>query len=126
MGTTEKYEMKYIWIACAAALLSLFIFSCGSRDDRDEIRARYGDPNAIQRTGVDPLWSETWFYNSLGTAFEFRRNAACGSFEDVYLNATYGFIPPTPDTTGASLPALEKNTATPPPSLQPLWPMSPK
>lgn len=117
--------MKYIWITCAAALLGLFILSCGSRDDRDDIRARYGDPDAIQRSGAGPYWSETWLYNSLGTAFEFRRNAGCGSLEDVYLNATYGFIPLPSDTTGANLPALDKNAAAPTSSPQ-LWPMAPK
>ncbi|MDZ7344122.1 MAG: hypothetical protein ONA90_06370 [candidate division KSB1 bacterium] len=118
--------MKYIGIVCAAALLGLVVFSCGSRDDRSEIRGRYGDPNTIQRTGVDPFWSETWFYNSLGLAFEFRRNAACGSFEDVYLFATYDFIPPPSDTTGAKLPALDKNTVAPAPSPVSLWPIAPK
>lgn len=92
--------MKYVFIILAALLAFSLLISCGTRDDRDDIRAQYGDPNFVRRTGADPFWSETWFYSRQGVAFEFRRSSGCGSARDVYLNFSYQ-IPI--DTTAAGL-----------------------
>jgi hypothetical protein len=81
--------MRTVSKAAAAILLGILIFSCGTRDERNDIRAQYGEPDAIRRTTVDPFWSETWIYNERGVAFEFQRTAGCGSTRDVYLYATY-------------------------------------
>jgi hypothetical protein len=92
--------MKYVLIILAVLLALGSLLSCGTRDDRNDIRAQYGDPSAIRRTGVDPFWSETWFYGRQGLAFEFRRTSGCGSARDVYLYVSY----PIPiDTTAAGL-----------------------
>ena len=81
--------MKYVLIILAVLLTISLLISCGTRDDRNDIRAQYGEPSALRRTGVDPFWSETWFYGRQGLAFEFRRTSGCGSKRDVYLYATY-------------------------------------
>jgi hypothetical protein len=92
--------MKYVLIIGAALLTISLLISCGTRDDRNDIRAQYGDPNTIRRTGVDPFWSETWFYSRQGVAFEFHRTSGCGSARDVYLYVSY---PISIDTTAAGL-----------------------
>jgi hypothetical protein len=96
--------MKYAWAVLASLLLGVALLSCSSRDDRNDIRAQYGDPDGIRRTGVDPFWSETWLYNRRGIAFEFRRTAGCGSAREVYLYGSYlipidttGVLPPQPN-----------------------------
>jgi hypothetical protein len=92
--------MKYVLTISAIVLAWGSLISCGTRDDRNDIRAQYGEPSALRRTGVDPFWSETWFYGRYGVAFEFRRTSGCGSARDVYLYVSY----PIPiDTTGAGL-----------------------
>ncbi len=101
--------MKYVWAVLASVLLAMALLSCGTRDDRNDIRAQYGDPDGIRRTGVDPFWSETWLYNRRGLAFEFRRTAGCGSARDVYLYVSY-LIPV--DTTGARLPQTNEQLKT--------------
>jgi len=81
--------MRYFSALVAVMLLGMFLFSCGTRDDRNDIRGQYGEPDSIRRTTVDPFWTETWIYNQQRAAFEFRRTAGCGSKRDVYLYATY-------------------------------------
>lgn len=93
--------MRYLLIVLAMVFAVSLLLSCGRRDDRNDIRAQYGEPNAIRRTGVDPFWSETWFYSRAGIAFEFRRTSGCGTPRDVYLYVSY---PIAVDTTGASQP----------------------
>jgi hypothetical protein len=51
--------MKYVLTISAIVLAWGSLISCGTRDDRNDIRAQYGEPQAIRRTGVDPFWSET-------------------------------------------------------------------
>jgi hypothetical protein len=111
--------MKYAMVMIAAALLVSLIISCGNRDDRHEIRARYGEPNLIRTRNIDPFWTEVWYYNSLGLAFEFRRTGTCGSDREVYLYYTFEFVP---DTTGTNLP--QSNTIKPSP--RGLWPTAPR
>jgi len=81
--------MRYFSALVAVILLGIFLLSCGTRDDRNDIRGQYGEPDSIRRTTVDPFWTETWIYNQQSVAFEFRRTAGCGSKRDVYLYATY-------------------------------------
>jgi len=84
--------MRSLSIIFAVLFLGVFLFSCGTRDDRNDIRAQYGEPDSIRRTTVDPFWSETWIYSQQGVAYEFRRTAGCGSARDVYLYVTYPVI----------------------------------
>jgi len=81
--------MRYFTALVAVFLVGIFLLSCGTRDDRNDIRGQYGEPDSIRRTTVDPFWTETWVYNQTRVAFEFRRTAGCGSKRDVYLYATY-------------------------------------
>jgi hypothetical protein len=92
--------MKYVLIIWAALLTISLLISCGTRDDRNDIRGRYGEPSAIRRTGADPFWSETWYYYRRGEVYQFRRTSGCGSARDVYLDGWY-FIPV--DTTAGGL-----------------------
>jgi len=91
--------MRIALVWCATAVLLGLLLSCGSRDDRDEVRSRNGEPDEIQTMGIDFRWRELWFYNDSGIVFEFRQNAGCGSTKEVYLSATYSFIP---DTSGGA------------------------
>lgn len=84
--------MRYLSTLLAFAVLGIFVLSCGTRDDRNDIRGQYGEPDSIRRTTVDPFWTETWVYSQQQVAYEFRRTAGCGSKRDVYLYATYPFI----------------------------------
>lgn len=81
--------MRYFFALCALMILGIFLLSCGTRDDRNDIRGQYGEPDSIRRTTIDPFWTETWIYNEQRAAYEFRRTAGCGSKRDVYLYATY-------------------------------------
>jgi len=84
--------MRYVSAILTIWLLGSALLSCGTRDDRNDIRGQYGEPNSIRRTTVDPFWTETWIYNENGLAFEFRRTAGCGSQRDVYLYSTYPVV----------------------------------
>ena len=77
----------------------MFMITCGSRDDRDKIRADYGEPDRIITQGIDPFWRETWFYDSAGIGFEFRRTSGCGSFRDVFLFQQFSYRPVPSDST---------------------------
>ena len=90
--------MRPVMISLATFTLILIFFSCGSYDDRNQIRSRNGEPDEVQTLGRDPFWRELWFYDSAGIGYEFRRTAGCGSSRDVYLYTTFAFIP---DTSGA-------------------------
>lgn len=87
-------------LAYAFATMLLLALACGSRDDRDQIRDRNGEPDAKDAQGKDIYWREFWIYNSAGVGYEFRRNAGCGSYHDVYLYNQFFFVP---DTSGTSL-----------------------
>jgi hypothetical protein len=129
---TEKLQMKYALAVFAAILLGIIVLSCGSRDERNDIRAQFGEPDAIRRTGVDPFWSETWFYNPSdttgpGLAFEFRRTSGCGSNRDVYLYASYPFIRSVPgELTQAEIHAREEKATAPERFERPLSPVAPQ
>jgi len=114
--------MRYVWTMLAVAFLGVVLLSCGTRDDRNEIRAQYGEPESIRRTTVDPFWTETWLYNTQGVAFEFRRTSGCGTKRDVYLNVTYPL--------GANAAAHLPKTTAPRDSLEnfsrPLSPVAPR
>lgn len=100
----------------AATILSLFVVTCGNRDDRDRIRGDFGEPDQVIAQGIDPFWSETWFYNSAGLAFEFHRTSGCGSLRDVFLYRQYGFVPVPPDSSQPKmlpLPLDKNNPITP-------------
>lgn len=84
--------MRYFSALFAVAILGFFLLSCGTRDDRNDIRGQYGEPDSIRRTTVDPFWTETWLYNEKRLVFEFRRTSGCGSARDVYLYATYPLL----------------------------------
>lgn len=84
--------MRHFWTVLAILLLGVTLFSCGTRDDRNDIRGQYGEPDSIRRTTVDPFWSEIWIYNQSGVAFEFHRTSGCGTKRDVYLYATYPVV----------------------------------
>jgi hypothetical protein len=119
--------MKYVLAVLAVIIPSLLLLSCGNRDDRDQIRAQYGEPDFVRQTTVDPYWSETWFYNSIRTAFEFRRTSGCGSNRDVYLNYRYSFAPNPiqADSTGVTLNPQDKNKKTQESYDRSLWPVAP-
>ncbi|RMD95034.1 MAG: hypothetical protein D6814_13825 [Calditrichaeota bacterium] len=85
--------------AIALAVLSIFMITCGSRDDRDRIRSDFGEPDRIVTQGIDPFWRETWFYDSTGVGFEFRRTSGCGSLRDVFLFQQFSFNPAPKDST---------------------------
>jgi len=88
----------FLRIAALLCLL-LFLVSCGKRDDRSDVRAQRGEPDEIQTGGSDPFWRELWFYDQAGVGYEFRRTAACGSAQDVYLYLIFPYIPPGDSTT---------------------------
>lgn len=96
---------------CTAVLIML-MFACSNRDDRNDIRARYGEPDFKQSLGKEIFWRELWYYNASGVGYEFRRNAGCGSYHDTYLYGSFYF---TPDTSGQALP----KTIKPDPNVQP-------
>ena len=91
----------------AGLLLVGYAISCSGRDDRDEIRARNGDPDEIITLGKDDFWRETWLYfdvitingESAGIAYELRRNSGCGVVQDVFLFAQYPISNPPGDST---------------------------
>lgn len=97
---------KTVFFFAAALLLTSYLFSCGGRDDRDELRANNGDPDEILTLGRDEFWRETWFYYSsitingepAGLAYEFRKSSGCGVIEDVYLYSQYPVA--NPDSAG--------------------------
>ena len=112
MHTTYSPLTVLFRIAALACLL-LVLLSCGTRDDRNDIRAQRGDPNEIQTLGSDPFWRELWFYNQAGTGYEFRRTAACGSSREVYLYQIFSFVP-IADSTATAHP----NQRTTPPNIE--------
>lgn len=87
-------------LAYAFATVLLIMLACSNRDDRNQIRDRNGEPDAKDAQGKDIFWREYWFYSSAGVGYEFRRNAGCGSYHDVYLYNQFYF---QPDTSGAAL-----------------------
>lgn len=89
-----------LFLSFALLFVGLLTITCGTRDDRDKIRADFGEPDRIVTQGIDPFWRETWFYDSIGVAFEFRRTSGCGSFRDVYLFQQYAYVPVPSDSTG--------------------------
>lgn len=91
-------RIRLTWVS--AAVLLILLISCSNRDDRNDIRSRYGEPDAKQSLGKDIFWRELWFYNSAGVGYEFRRNAGCGSYHDTYLYGSFYF---TPDSSGRIL-----------------------
>lgn len=91
-------------LAYVTAAVLIIMFACSNRDDRNNIRDRYGEPNEKQSLGKEIFWRELWFYSASGTGYEFRRNAGCGSYHDVYLYSSFFF---QPDTSGAT--SLQKN-----------------
>lgn len=88
----------------SAAVLILVLFACSNRDDRNEIRSRYGEPDLKQAQGKEIYSRELWYYNTEGVGYEFRRTAGCGSHYDTYLYASFYF---QPDSSGAQ--SLNKN-----------------
>ncbi len=88
---------KIFAYVCAAALM--LALACSNRDDRNQIRDRYGEPDLKQAQGKEIFWREYWFYNAEGVGYEFRRNAGCGSYHDTYLYNQFIFLP---DTSGAN------------------------
>jgi hypothetical protein len=77
-------------IVLLVALCLLSAVSCKGRDDREEIRNRYGPPDERVVQGTDPFWTETWYYYDRGVAYEFHRSAPrCGGDRDYYLYAEY-------------------------------------
>jgi hypothetical protein len=113
---------RSISIILAALWLGILALSCGTRDDRNDIRAQYGEPDLIRRTPVDPFWSETWIYNQQGVAFEFRRTSGCGSARDVYLYLTYPILGKARE----NLPKAEAEPDSLQNSARPLMPMAPQ
>jgi hypothetical protein len=113
---------RSIAIISAALLLGVLALSCGTRDDRNDIRAQYGDPDVIRRTPVDPFWSETWIYNQQGVVFEFRRTSGCGSARDVYLYVTYPILGKATE----NLPKAEAGPDSVQNSVRPFMPMAPR
>lgn len=111
-------SLKFLWMVLLGFSLML---SCGKRDDRDDIRAQYGEPDEVQVRGRDIAYSEVWFYYSFGQGFEFRRTAGCGSYQDTYLYAPFYFTPVS-DTGAVALQtpgSLKHRLSTKPPSLSP-------
>lgn len=90
---------KAAWMVLLGLSLML---SCGNRDDRDDIRSQFGEPDEVQVLGRDIAYREVWFYYTLGQGFEFRRTAGCGSYQDTYLYAPFAFAP-VPDTSAAAI-----------------------
>lgn len=103
---------KSFFLLSAALLISSYTFSCGGRDDRDEVRANNGEPDEILTLGKDEFWRETWFYyNAItiggepaGLAYEFRKSSGCGVIEDVYLYTQYPVA--NPDSVGTLMPKI--------------------
>ncbi|MDZ7291464.1 MAG: hypothetical protein ONB44_23645 [candidate division KSB1 bacterium] len=113
--------MKYALVIFALILSGHLLISCGTRDDRNDIRAQYGEPDAVQRSGFDPYWSEIWFYRQIGVAFEFRRTSGCGSTRDVYLYFSY---PISIDTSRTDWPKAKSDTTKH--FGKTLWPVAPR
>ncbi|MCK5329710.1 MAG: hypothetical protein KAR36_14005 [Candidatus Latescibacteria bacterium] len=78
-------------------LLAVLLFGCGgSVDDREQIRAAYGEPDEMLQGGGGPYWFEVWYYNEKGFGTEFRRSAPkCGGGYDFYLSRTFDYDPAT-------------------------------
>jgi len=114
--------MRTVSKAAAVILLGILILSCGTRDDRNDIRAQFGEPDAIRRTTVDPFWSETWLYTEQGVAFEFQRTSGCGSARDVYLYATY----PIGGTEAKNAQKMQENLDSLKISTRPPMPLAPR
>jgi len=95
----------------AVFMLVSYVVSCSSRDDRDDIRARNGEPNRVLTLGKDQFWRETWFYygvilvdgQSAGIAYEFRKSSGCGVVEDVYLFTQFPVNNPPSDSTASRI-----------------------
>lgn len=81
---------KLLWLALLGFSLML---SCSKRDDRNDVRSQYGEPEEIQILGRDIAYREVWYYYRFGQGFEFRRTAGCGSYQDTYLYAPFYFTP---------------------------------
>lgn len=83
-----------------ALLLAAVAIGCGgSKDDRDEVRARYGEPDDTILNEGPVTDTEVWYYSdfdSSGVAwcFQFQRNRnSCGSSDNFYklLDGGEGF-----------------------------------
>jgi len=112
-----KKQIPFLLRAAAALCILFFMLSCGKRDDRSDVRAQRGEPDEIQTGGSDPFWRELWFYDQAGVGYEFRRTAACGSAQDVYLNLIFPYTPPGDSTRTArrelAEPSLPRPQSTP-------------
>lgn len=94
---------KYPALVLALFIFSIFIVTCSKQDDREKVRAEFGEPDRIDSQGKEQFWRELWFYDNAGTGFEFRQTAGCGSFNTVYLNQQFFFNPDTSDSSGSRL-----------------------
>lgn len=108
---TGEFVKKALLLLLASFMLASYAVSCSSRDDRDDIRARNGDPDDTLTLGKDQFWRETWFYYdvilidglSAGVAYEFRKSSGCGVIEDVYLFTQYPVNNPSSDSTASRI-----------------------
>ena len=105
--------LKTLLASIALLLLASLFVTCGSRDDRDRVRADFGEPDDIITQGQDPFWRETWLYNSRGVAFEFRRTSGCGTVREVYLYQQYAFTPVPDDSLSAKMLPLPQTSSNP-------------
>ncbi len=89
-----------------AFLWAVLLFGCGSSvDDREQIRAAYGEPDEMLQGGGGPYWFEVWYYDEEGFGYEFRRSAPkCGGGTDFYLSGTFRYDPVTRRTGEIKIP----------------------
>jgi hypothetical protein len=87
-------------------LLAVLLFGCGSDvDDREQIRAAYGEPDEMLQGGGGPYWFEVWYYDEKGLGYEFRRSAPkCGGGYYFYLSGTFRYDPATRRTEKIEIP----------------------
>ena len=87
-------------------LWAVLLFGCGSDvDDREHIRAAYGEPDEMLQGGGGPYGFEVWYYDEEGFGTEFRRSAPkCGGGYDYYLSGTFRYDPATRRTGEIEIP----------------------
>lgn len=77
---------KFVLVALASLLMASMLVTCGSRDDRDDVRAELGEPDIREQLGRDQFWREIWVYcGDPGLGIEFRRSAGCGPVQDIFI-----------------------------------------